>query len=119
MTCAGLLTPRKAAAYLGICVRTLRKHVARGDLPYIHTGHGSVRRHRMFHPDDLAEFVRARRDRECLPIAAQESRTTSTISGSKVIDFTALHAAQISVTQTSSKRPKGKRPPSILRKLGR
>ena len=62
-----LLTPSQAAERLGICTRTLRGLVSDGELPFIFTGRGLQRKLRMFHPDDIAAFVEARREHNVDP----------------------------------------------------
>ncbi|WFT81406.1 helix-turn-helix domain-containing protein [Methylobacterium sp. CB376] len=109
MTRAGLLTPMQAAAYLGICRETLRAHVKHGDLSYIDIGRGTVRRRMMFHPDDLAAFIEARRQRQCQSTNPKADRTTSMISSSAVIDFTALRAARASAKPKLLKKSAAKK----------
>jgi hypothetical protein len=42
---------------MGVCERTVRVHVGRGELAHIVLGRGTVRRRRMIHPDDLRAFI--------------------------------------------------------------
>lgn len=52
-----LLTFAEAGERLGVCDRTIRGHVDRGELAHIALGRGTVRRLRMIHPDDLDAFI--------------------------------------------------------------
>ena len=52
-----LMTLAEAGERLGVCERTIRGHVDRGELVHIALGHGAVRRRRMIHPDDLRAFI--------------------------------------------------------------
>jgi excisionase family DNA binding protein len=61
---SGLLTIREAAGHLGISVKTLRKHVTRGNIPFADLGLGAKRLCVRFTPDDLDEFLRQRRGAE-------------------------------------------------------
>ena len=52
-----LMTLAEAGERLGVCERTIRGHVDRGELAHIALGCGTVRRRRMIHPDDLDAFI--------------------------------------------------------------
>lgn len=52
-----LMTFAEAGERLGVCDRTIRGHVDRGELAHIALGRGTVRRRRMIHPDDLDAFI--------------------------------------------------------------
>lgn len=52
-----LMTLAEAGERLGVCDRTIRGHVDRGELAHIALGRGTVRRRRMIHPDDLDAFI--------------------------------------------------------------
>ena len=113
---AKLLSSAEAAEQLGICTRTLARHVALGEIAYIPMGTGLQKPRRMFHPDDLTAFVEDRRKRECPPTDQRAGRTISTISRSKVIDFTVPLAARTSEKQTHSRKASAKGEPRSLKK---
>lgn len=58
-----LMTFAEAGERLGVCDRTIRGHVDRGELAHIALGRGTVRRRRMIHPDDLRAFIDSMRRR--------------------------------------------------------
>jgi excisionase family DNA binding protein len=88
----GLLTRAEAAAKLRISVKTLDEHVASGTLRYVALGHGRKRVRRMFSDADLDQFIanQTRKDVPCPPTASRARHTSTSISGSEVIGFTAL-----------------------------
>lgn len=88
-----LLTPAAAARNLGICVKTLRRHVKAGEISYILVGRGLQRQRRMFDPADLKAFRERRRRTEACPSTRAPMATMSTISDLKVYGFTARLAA--------------------------
>jgi excisionase family DNA binding protein len=63
-----LLTPREVADELRMSVTTLRRHAANGNIGYVETGHGTIKKHIRFRRDDVDAFlVRQRRSRELPP----------------------------------------------------
>jgi hypothetical protein len=104
----GLLTPKQAAADIGISVKTLTGHANDGEIRYINVGRGKKKTRRMYDPNDIKEFKERRARREvpqCQSTATRKARSTTTISDSKVIAFTALQNARTNVTQNPSKLP--------------
>ncbi|WP_409363227.1 helix-turn-helix domain-containing protein [Bradyrhizobium japonicum] len=98
-----LLTLDEAATLLAICKRTLMRHVIAGELPCIVTGAGGERLQRKIHRADLRTFISKRRRVECPSIGRETSRrTTTVISRSEVIGFTAQRNARLSARRTSS-----------------
>ncbi|MGF3028050.1 helix-turn-helix domain-containing protein [Methylobacterium aquaticum] len=100
-----LLSSAEAAEQLGICTRTLARHVALGEIAYIRMGTGLQKPRRMFHPDDLTAFVEDRRKRGCPPTDQRAGRTISMTSPYEVIDFTALRAARAKERRMRSRKP--------------
>ena len=97
----GLLTMQQAAAHLGCSVKTLRGHIADGDIGYVMLGHGTKRTRKMFAPADLDAFIvnQRRKEAPCLSAATSARPTGNTTFKSEVIAFTARPNA----------RPGGKR----------
>src|SRR5215471_14545093 len=87
----GLRTLAEAARKLRCSVKTLRAHVAAGDLRYVIIGKGTKRPRIRFTAADLDEFIanQTRKDVPC-PSTKTETvarRTSISISKSKVIGF--------------------------------
>ena len=83
-----LLTPEDAAAYLGVCIKTLGAL----RIPYIPTGQGRVKPHRKYHRADLNRFIEQQRQQEanpCRSIASPTPRSSTPSSRSEVIDIAA------------------------------
>ncbi|WP_166652495.1 helix-turn-helix domain-containing protein [Enterovirga rhinocerotis] len=112
-----LLTPQEVADSLGITPRTLREHVRDGRLPYIPTGRGLQRERRMFHPDDVANFLAEQRKAGCRPTGKLDAASSSTTSISAVIDFTARRSARLSGMPTPSSAPGSRKRGSNLKRL--
>ena len=95
-TLASLLTPKIAAADLGISTKTLTGHADDGEIRYINVGRGKKKKRRMYTRPDLEEFKerRAQREVKCLSTGTRKARSTTTTSNSKVIAFTALRDAR-------------------------
>jgi hypothetical protein len=90
-----LLKPPAAAKELGICTRTLMRHVAAGDIPYIIVGHGTKRKSIRFAPSDLASFrEHNRRVSECPSSQEAKKAFTGTNSKSKIRLFSDRLAAR-------------------------
>lgn len=64
-----LLSPAQAAATLGFDVKTLRRHVALGNIAFIDVGLGRVRPRRRFARCHVAAFIAERRVRFTPPAA--------------------------------------------------
>jgi hypothetical protein len=87
----GLLTASEAAAKLRCSIKTLNGHVAARSIKYVIIGHGTKRPRKMFTDADLNQFIanQTREDSPC-PSSVPRARVTGTsISGTKVIAFTA------------------------------
>ncbi|WP_374708858.1 helix-turn-helix domain-containing protein [Nitrobacter vulgaris] len=96
MSCGVATSPlmplANAASWLGVSIKTVKGYVDDGDLRYINVGRGKKNRRMMFTEGDLQEFVerRAQRETPCQFIVRKVHRSTTSISNSKVIGFTAL-----------------------------
>ena len=103
-TFRGLSSPKEAAEYLRISTKTLIAHVDDGAIQYINVGRGSKKRRIMFTEADLDEFIerRAQRNVPCRSTSTKAARSTTSISSSKVIGFTALRDARTSERLMSS-----------------
>ena len=89
----GLRTSAEAAARLDCSLKTLRAHVAAGELRYVTIGQGTKRPRRRFTDQDLNEFIAAQSRKDSPPCHSIESRVRPTgISNfkSKVVAFTAV-----------------------------
>lgn len=88
-----LLSMAEAAKLLGICVKTLRRHVQAGEISYIAIGRGTKRPWRKFAVEDIEEFkARHRRtDFEPPPEATlpQRRRKRTELPGPVTYDFAA------------------------------
>jgi hypothetical protein len=95
---AKLFSLRQAARKLGMSTKTLKGHADDGEIRYINTARGKKHRRMMFTEADIEEFIerRARREVPCLSIATRKAHSTTSISKSKVIAFTALQDARAS-----------------------
>src|SRR5262249_31954401 len=81
----GLKTAAQAATKLNCSIKTLRAHVAAGDLRYVIIGKGTKRPHRMFTDPDINEFI-ANQTRKVTPCPSTRTGTAvrrSSISTSK------------------------------------
>ncbi len=93
----GLLTMEEAAARLGCSTRTLRGHIADGDIGYVMLGHGAKRTRKMSAPADLDAFIannRRKEAAECLSAATRARPSGSLTSSSEVIAFSARRSAR-------------------------
>jgi hypothetical protein len=97
-----LLTLEETAERLGVCKRTLGRHIGHGDLAYIVTGNGRQRLQRKIHPVDLQNFIDARRRFDCQSTSQPKARTTHTISKLAAIGFMAQRNARLSERRISS-----------------
>ena len=93
-----LRSPKDTARVLGVSVKTLNGHVRDGEIRYIDVGRGKKKIRRMFTEQDIHEFKerRARREVPCQSTNTKTARSTTSISNSKVIGFTALRDARAS-----------------------
>jgi excisionase family DNA binding protein len=88
----GLLTMQEAAARLGCSTKTLKGHIAAGEIGYVALGHGTKRTRKMFAPADLDSFIANQRRKEspaCLSAATRARPTGTSTFRSEVIAFTA------------------------------
>ena len=92
-----LLTMEETAEMLGICTKTLRAHVAAGDIRYVLVG----KRTRKFTQSDINAFIEDRR--ECHSTDRKSLRTGTTTSRSKVYDFMAQRERRIEERRSRSK----------------
>ncbi|MGO1077660.1 hypothetical protein [Inquilinus sp. CA228] len=96
-----LMSMAAAAERLDMCIKTLKMHVAAGDIPYVLVG----RRTKKFESRDLQTFIDRRRRQEapCPSTSRKASHTTTTTSSSRVYDFTALRERRARQRRGSSK----------------
>jgi hypothetical protein len=94
----GLLTSAEAAHKLRCSIKTLRAHVAAGDVRYVIIGKGTKRPRIRFAPADLDEFItnQTRKDVACPPTSPKTAarRISTTTSKCEVIGFTARRNAR-------------------------
>jgi excisionase family DNA binding protein len=97
-----LRTPEEAARVLRCSKKTLAAHIRSGALRYIVIGCGAKRPRRMFADEDLKEFIENQRRREtpCPSTVTRARRSTTSISNSVVLGFTAARE------QRTSEKPK-------------
>ncbi len=99
-----LLDSKEAAHRLRITVDQLGALVHDGEISYINVGRGQKRPRRRFAEEDIEEFKERRRRREACQFTSPKShRSTSSISGSGVIGFTARRNAQLAKMPKNSK----------------
>ena len=99
-----LLKRNDAAKVLGICTRTLMRHVAAGEIPYISVGRGVKRKSIRFTPSDIAMFKHTRMtNTPCLSTQEAKKASTNTTSNAKVFAFSDLLAARQSETPSPLK----------------
>ena len=80
-----LLSIDEGAELIGTSGKTLRRHIAAGDIRYVLIG----KRTKKLTRPDIEEFIDKRRRGGCLSIDRKNPRTTSTTSSGKVVGFTA------------------------------
>src|ERR1700737_5245030 len=103
-----LLNRKQAAKKLDISEDQVTGLVLDGELPYITVGRGKKRPRMRFTEEDIEELIARRRRREpCLSTSPKSHRSTSTISGSEVIGFTARRRAQLPRKPKNSKAESG------------
>lgn len=98
-----LLTIEEAALSLGVCKKTVLRHIEAGDLAYIIMGSGRRRLRRKIHPRDLLNFIDARRRFDCQSTSQPKALSMRTISKSEVFGSPALQSALASETLRHSK----------------
>lgn len=98
-----LLTINEAAARLGVCKRTVDRHVANGELAYIVMGSGRQRLRRKIHPADLENFIETRRRFDCQSTNQPRVLSTRLISKCAVFGSPVLQAALASETLRRTK----------------
>jgi|SRR6266403_1277832 hypothetical protein len=105
-------SPKDAARALGVSVKTLNGFVQDGELRYINVGRGKKKIRRMFADEDLEDFKqrRARREVPCQSIGTKTARTTTSISSTKVLAFTALRDARANERLKRSNATNGTEP---------
>ena len=104
MSMSALFTHRETARRLSMTEEQLSAFVQDGEIAYINVGRGKKRPRRRYTEQDIHEFLERRRRREaCLSIAISDRRTTSSISRSTVIGFTAQRNARLAKTPNNSK----------------
>jgi hypothetical protein len=96
----GLRTMAEAAAKLGCSIRTLKAHVAAGELRYVTIGHGKKRPRRMFTDADLDQFIttQTHKDSPCPSSETRARHIGASTSSSKVIAFSAQPRPRPSAT---------------------
>jgi hypothetical protein len=95
----GLKTAAQAAAKLNCSIKTLRAHVAAGDLRYVSLGKGRKRSRRMFANSDINEFItnQTRKDVPCPSTRTRGRRTGNTDSKSEIVSFSEAQRRRRSV----------------------
>src|SRR5665647_567803 len=98
------LTPKQAASFLRISVKTLTGHADDGEIRYTDVGRGKKNKRRMYEVADLEEFKkrRTRRDVPCQSTSTKKARSTISTSSSKENGFMALRDARIKEKQRPS-----------------
>jgi excisionase family DNA binding protein len=109
-----LLTIVETAELLGVCKRTVDRHIRNGDLPYIVMGSGRQRLRRKIHPKDLENFIETRRRFDCQSTSQQRVLSTHTISRSAKFGSPVLQAALASETLRHSRNSAKSKPGSKL-----
>jgi hypothetical protein len=100
-----LLNGRETAERLSITEDQLTAFARAGEIAYINVGRGKKRPRRRYAEEDIREFQERRRRREaCLSTGTNGRHTTSSISSTKVIGFTARRSARL------GKMPRNLRP---------
>lgn len=92
------LTLAEAAEILSISTKTLRAHVAAGDLPYLNVGHGAKRKDIRIDPADLRAFIerRKQRDYKSTPqLPSHKNRLTSSCGSPDDGGFLAQRAQRV------------------------
>jgi excisionase family DNA binding protein len=102
----GLLTMGEAAARLGITTAQVKAHVDDGGLRFVNVGRGTEKPRYRFTPSDLDQFILSRTGEHhtCRSIAPKRTEaSTSSISKSVVIGFTARRNAVLAAKRKRSK----------------
>ncbi|AII27754.1 hypothetical protein B9J07_12805 [Sinorhizobium sp. LM21] len=104
MTAPMLLDSEQAAELLNVSTRTLREFVKAGDIAYVPLGAGRSKPRLGFTMDDINEFIKSRRTRECPSTSQRTARITTSTSKSVVLGFTALQKQRTAEKQKQGKR---------------
>lgn len=90
-----LMKPAEAAKYLSISTKLLAVLTKAGEIKCINVGCGKKNQARRYTIEDLDAFTerRAQRDVPCQSIHARTPRSTTSISSTRVVAFTALRDA--------------------------
>ncbi|WP_419178583.1 helix-turn-helix domain-containing protein [Ensifer adhaerens] len=99
-----LLDSEQAAELLNVSTRTLREFVKAGDIAYVPLGAGRSKPRLGFTMDDINEFIKSRRTRECPSTSQRTPRITTSTSKSVVLGFTALQKQRTAEKQKQGKR---------------
>jgi predicted site-specific integrase-resolvase len=93
-----LLLPQETARRLDVSVKTLNGLADDGEIRYVETGRGSKNKRRRYTEEFISEYIerRTRRDVPCPSTSTKTARSTTSISNSKVIGFTAQRERRIS-----------------------
>lgn len=84
-----LYSAAETAALLSISTKTLREFVHAGEIVYVPLGRGTSKPRLGFHIDDINDFIKGRRVRECPPANCRTVRTAPNAQ-SQVYSWTAL-----------------------------
>lgn len=98
-----LFSCEEAAGMLSISTKTLREFVRAGEIAYIPLGRGKTKPRLGFHIDDINDFIKGRRTRECLSINPKTVHITTLTSGSEGIGFVARRKLRIAEKQNLKK----------------
>lgn len=79
-----------AARLLSMDTKTLSEHIKAGNIGYVSLGLGGQRKRREFTMQDILGFIERLRQRECPYTSPKTRRTTSMISSTEAVAFTAL-----------------------------
>ncbi|NTG85812.1 helix-turn-helix domain-containing protein [Agrobacterium rhizogenes] len=99
-----LMTVKETAEMLAVSVSTLRELVRVGEIAYIQKGRGSERQHMSFHPQDIEDYIKRSRVRQCPSIGQATVRTTTSISASPESDFMGQLASRLAEARKRSKK---------------
>ena len=104
MSAPMLLDSEQAAELLNVSTRTLREFVKAGDIAYVPLGAGRSKPRLGFTMDDINEFIKSRRTRECPSTSQRTPRTTTSTSRSQVYDIMALRKQRTDAKQKPGRR---------------
>lgn len=104
MTAPMLLDSEQAAELLNVSTRTLRQLVKDGEIAYVPRGAGRAKPRLGFTMDDINEYIRIRRTRECPSTSHKTPRITTSTSKSQVYDIMVLRAQRTAEKQKPARR---------------